>query len=220
MAVLLPGCSKSKPTPAPTILPITGAEFIDRSQTAMGELESFEFKLAHDSGFTTLSGGLQLTIASGTVAPNGLDLEAETKLARAFLRVKAIVIGEKTWMTNPITGVWSETPPEDSPFSFLDPVKLVADILGETQNPGFALGGDVGDEVVIGGTITAQALAPLVGTVDPDAVPSVEMSFNPETYILQKIIISGVVQPEDEPDTVRVITLSEFDKQVSLEPPI
>lgn len=204
----------------PTILPITGTEFVARSRMAMSELESFGFELTHDSGFTTLSGTLQLTTASGTVAPNGLDLEAEAKIGRAFVKAEAIVIGERTWMTNIFTGVWSEIPPEDSPFSFLDPVKMVADILGETQEPGFVLGGNVGDDVVIGGRITAPTLAPLVGIVDPTAVPSVEMMFDPESYILKKIIISGVVQPEDEPDTIRVITLSEFDKLILLRPPI
>jgi hypothetical protein len=219
-AVLLSGCSNNEPPPTPTIIPITGSEFIARSQTAMGNLKSFKFKLAHDSGFTTLSGTLQLTTASGTVAPNGLDLEAEAKIGRAFVRTKAIVIGERTWMTNIFTGAWSEIPPEDSPFSFLDPVKMVADILGDTQTPGFVLASEPTGEVTIIGQITGPTLAPLVDIVDPDAVPSVEMIFDPESYILKKIIISGVVQPEDEPDTIRVITLSEFDEQVSLEPPI
>jgi len=123
-------------------------------------------------------------------------------------------------MTNIFTGAWSEIPPEDSPFSFLDPVKMVADILGDTQTPGFVLASEPTGEVTIIGQITGPTLAPLVDIVDPDAVPSVEMIFNPESYILKKIIISGVVQPEDEPDTIRVITLSEFDEQVSLEPPI
>ena len=186
----------------------------------MGDLKSFEFKLTHDSGFTTLSGALQLTTASGAVAPNGLDLEAEAKIGRAFVRVKAIVIGEQTWMTNPLTGVWSEIPPEDSPFSFLDPVKLVADILGETQDAGFSLDGDSTGDVTIIGRITAPTLAPLVGTIDPDAVPSVEMIFDPESYVLKKIIISGDVQPEDEPDTIRIVTLAEFDKLILLRPPI
>jgi hypothetical protein len=219
-AVAMSGCSENEPTPAPTVPPITGTEFIARSQSAMAELESFEFKLTHDSGFTTLSGALRLTTASGVVAPNGLDLKAEAKIGRAFVKVSAIVIDERTWMTNPLTGVWSEISPEDSPFSFLDPVKLVADILGETQDPGFALdGGSTGDVTIIG-RIAAPTLAALVGTVDPEAVPSVEMIFNPESYVLKKIIISGVVQPEDEPDTIRVITLSEFDKLISLQPPI
>ena len=219
-AVVVSGCSKTEPTPVPTIIPITGTEFVDRSQTAMSELESFSFELTHDSGFTTLSGAIQLTTAGGTVTPNGLDLEAEAKIGRAFIRTEAIVIGERTWMTNIFTGVWSEIPPEDSPFSFLDPVKMVADILGDIQDPSYVLDGESTGDVTIVGRITAPTLAPLVGSVDPDAVPNVEMTFDPESYILKKIIISGVVQPEDEPDTIRVITLSEVDEQVSLEPPI
>jgi len=46
------------------------------------------------------------------------------------------------------------------------------------------------------------------------------LTLDPNNKRLKKIVISGVVQPEDEPDTIRVITLSKFDEQVSLEPPI
>jgi hypothetical protein len=186
----------------------------------MAALDSFNFELTHDSGFTTLSSALQLSRASGIVATDSLDLEAEANIGRAFVRVEAVVIRDRTWMTNPLTGVWSEIAPEDSPFSFLDPVKLVADILGATQNPAYPFDGESTGEITVTGSIPAPTLAALVGTVNPDAVPSVELTLDPANYVLKKIIISGNVQPEDEPNTVRVITLSEFDKPVSIEPPI
>jgi hypothetical protein len=186
----------------------------------MANLSSFNFELTHDSGFTSLSGSLQVTVASGTVASNGLDLEAEANIGRAFVRVKAIVIDEQTWMTNPLTGNWSEIPPEDSPFSFLDPVKLVADILGDTQQPEYDSSTSSAGNIEMTGVIPATSLAALVGTVDQDAVPSLALTIDATSNLLTKIVISGIVQPDDEPDTVRVITLSEFDKPVSLEPPI
>jgi hypothetical protein len=46
------------------------------------------------------------------------------------------------------------------------------------------------------------------------------MIFDPESYVLKKIIISGDVQPEDEPDTIRIVTFAEFDKLILLRPPI
>ncbi len=186
----------------------------------MAALDSFSFQLTHDSGHTTLSGALELSRAGGLVATNGLDLEAEANIGRAFVRVEAIVIDEQTWMTNPLTGVWSEIASEDSPFSFLDPVKLVADILGDTQQATYPVDATNNGDIQISGTIPAASLAALVGTVDPTAIPSVVLILDAESKLLNKIVISGVVQTEDEPGTIRVITLAEFDKQVSLEPPI
>lgn len=216
------GCTQNEPTPVPgTPLPqITASEAVNQSKAAMAALESFSFELTHDSGFTTLSSSLRLSRASGIVALDGLDLEAEANIGRAFVRIEAVVIDEQTWMTNPLTGVWSEIASEDSPFSFLDPVKLVADILGETQQPVYPRDDESTGDITVTGSIPAPTLAALVGRVDPDAVPNVELTLDQASYVLKRIIISGNVQPEDEPDTVRVITLSEFDKPVSIEPPI
>jgi hypothetical protein len=214
------GCGSDAPVATVAPPQVTAQEAVELSKSAMGNLDSFSFELTHDSGFTTLSSSLELTRASGIVSQGGLDLEAEANIGRAFVRVEAIVIDEQTWMTNPLTGVWSEIPPEDSPFSFLDPVKLVADILGETQGPFFGGLLGSGGEITVTGKIPATTLAALVGRVDPDAVPDVVLTIDSSDYLLNKIIISGNVQPEDEPDTIRVITLSEFDKPVSLEPPI
>jgi len=186
----------------------------------MADLVSFRFELTHDSGFTALSGGLELTRAGGVVTQNGLDLEAEAKIGRAFVRVEAVVIDDQTWMTNPLTGAWSEIPPEDSPFSFLDPVKLVADILGDTQDAVFPENPRANGDITITGRIKATALAALVGVVDPDAVPAVTLTLSSDTYLLKKIVIVGVTQPEDDENTTRVISLSEFDNPVSLKPPI
>lgn len=213
-------CGSEESTPEPVATPVTPAEVVALSQHAMSALDSFSFQLTHDVGHTTLSGALQLTRAGGLVATNGLDLEAEANIGRAFVRVEAVVIGEQTWMTNPLTGVWSEIAPEDSPFSFLDPVKLVADILGDTEQATYSTNSSSAGNVTVKGTIPAESLAALVGSVDPTAVPNVELTLDSNSKRLNKIVITGVVQPEDESNTIRVITLSEFDQQVSLEPPI
>ncbi|MDA1279034.1 MAG: LppX_LprAFG lipoprotein [Chloroflexi bacterium] len=221
IAVVVIGCSKQS-APEPTLADpaITASEVVANSRDAMGELDSFKFELTHDSGNTALAGGLKLTRAGGVVSPVGLDLEAEANIGRAFVRVSAIVIDEKTWMTNPLTGTWSEIPPEESPFSFLDPVKLVADILGETQDPVYRETPGTGKELTVDGSIAATTLAALVGSVDPQAIPNVTLTVDPVSFFLKKIIINGVVQPEDDVGTVRVIHLSEFDKPVALAPPI
>ena len=183
--------------------------------------QSLRHLQTHDSGHTTLSGALQLTRAGGFVATDGLDLEAEASIGRMFVKVEAVVIGQQTWMTNPITGVWSEIAPEDSPFAFLDPVKLVADILGDTQQAVYPVNDQSSSgDTEISGLIPAKSLASLVGSVDPDATPNVLLTIDSTSNLLKKIVIFGVVQAEDEPGTMRVITLSKFDEPSTLEPPI
>ncbi|MBT3994536.1 MAG: LppX_LprAFG lipoprotein [Chloroflexi bacterium] len=214
-------CSKSEPMPEATTVPQhTATEVVDLSKTSMGNLDSFSFQLTHDSGHTTLSGALELTRAGGFVATNGLDLEAEANIGRAFVRVEAVVIGEQTWMTNPLTGVWSEIAPEDSPFAFLDPVKLVADILGDTQQARYPVGLLGNGDLFIAGNIPSESLAALVGTVSPGVLPNVLLTIDSTTNLLKEIVITGVVQPEDEANFKRVITLSKFDEPSILEPPI
>ena len=220
------GCSKTPEPPAESVSArsaeptVTAPEAVAKSRNAMAELDNFRFELTHDSGFTSLSGGLELTRAEGLVTQNGLDIEAEAKIGRAFVRVEAIVIDDRTWMTNPLTGAWSEIPPEDSPFSFLDPVKLVADILGDTQGATYQEKPRADADLTITGRIPATTLAALVGVVDPDAVPAVTLTLSAGTYLLKKIVIVGVTQPDDDENTTRVISLSEFDNTVSLKPPI
>ena len=212
-------CS-SKPLSEPVIPTVTAKEAINLSEVAMASLDSFSFELSHDSGSTMLSSGLNLTHAAGVITRNGLDLEAEANIGRAFVRIEAVVINEKTWMTNPLTGTWSEIPPEDSPFSFFDPVSLVADILGKTQSPQYPLDSPPDGELIINGLIPATTLVALIGVVDPNAVPEVTLTLDTTSYLLQKIIITGVAQVEDDDDTTRVISLGEFNSQVTLKPPI
>jgi len=220
LLLALAACSRAEPAPVPGTPLITASETVSLSRVATAGLRSFSFELTHDSGHTTLSGAIELTRASGLVATNGLDLEAEANIGRAFVRVEAVVIGEQTWMTNPLTGVWSEIAPEDSPFAFLDPVKLVADILGDTQQATYLADSSSNGNVMIEGQIPAESLAALVGTVDPNALPTVLLTVDATSHLLKKIVLSGIVQPEDEIDTIRVITFLEFNKQTLLEPPI
>ena len=213
-------CSNQTAVEEPTVSRITPANAVDSSHKAMQELNNFEFELTHREGFTTLAGSLEMTKAGGIVTSNGFDLIAEARIGRAFVRIEAIVIDDKTWMTNPLTGTWSQIAPEDSPFSFLDPIKLVADILGETQNASYAESEQMNGELIVVGQIPATTLAALVGEVQREATPKISLTLDAESYLLKKIVITGITQPGDESNTIRVITLSNFNTKVLFQPPI
>ena len=82
------------------------------------------------------------------------------------------------------------------------------------------MGSQSDGELIINGLIPAPTLVALIGVVDPDAVPEVTLTLDATSYLLQTIIITGVAQVEDDDDTTRVISLGEFNSQITLKPPI
>ena len=195
---------------------------LEQARTVMESVPQFQFELTHPNGTTTLQGGLQLRRASGTViAPDSMSLDAEADLGRVFVRVQAIVIGEQTWMTNPLTGNWSSIAPKDSPFSFLDPVGLVANVLGQTSDPAYAASTfATTGQLVINGTVPAEALEPLVGTVIRGAVLDGTLVIDAESFEMRSARLAGKLQPNDDDTFVRLITFSDFDSDLIILPPV
>ena len=95
----------------------------------------------------------------------------------------------------------------------------MADILGETQNGRYEENEQVSNELIILGQIPAITLTAIVGEVQREAMPDVSLTLDAQSYLLKKIVITGIAQPEDESNTIRVITLSNFNAKVSLQPP-
>lgn len=197
-------------------------EVLSNARTAIAEVDQFEFELTHPRGKTALDGGLELRRAEGTViSPSRLSVSAEADLGRLFVKVDAVVIGGETWMTNPVTGNWSSIPPDDSPFSFLDPIRLVSNILAQTTDPVYPEdGGRDGDRIRLEGKAPSEAFQPLVGTVLPGEVLEVAMTIDAGTFLLTSATLRGRLQSEDESDATRLITLSGFDSELTIEPPI
>ena len=217
----LAACSSSGP--ADDTCQVEPAEdILAKSRVAMAQVESFNFKLTHPEGATAIGGGLTVSKAEGSViGSEKMQLKAEANLGRAFVKIQAIVIDGQTWMTNPLTENWAPLAPEDSPFSFLDPPRLVSNILGEVTNACYVESEQSGgDSIVITATVPSEALAPLVGVVQEGSTLNVRLTFDKETSTLTSARISGQLQVEDEADYVRLIELSDFDSNIVIEPPL
>lgn len=221
LAIVAAACASSSSSEPTTELP-SAQQALDNALSAMSEAPQFEFELTHPQGTTSLDGGLDLRRAEGAVVvPERLKVNAEANLGRIFVKVDAVVIEGQTWMTNPLTGNWATIAPEDSPFSFLDPVRLVTNVLARTTEPAYpANGGLSGGHIVLNGSVPSEALQPLVGTVIPGRELSVTLSLNPETFLLTSARLSGALQPDDDANFVRLIRFSGFEGELVIEPPI
>ncbi len=217
--LLIVGCSSDESGD----LDVPSAEdSLANSRVAMAEVPQFEFELTHPEGKTSLDGGLELRRADGAViSPSRLKVNAEADFEQFFVRVNAVVIDGETWMTNPLTGNWAVIAPEDSPFSFLDPVRLVTNVLAQTTDPVYPDAGATSNgQIVLNGKVPSEALQPLVGTVLPGELLDVTLRLDPETFLLSSARLNGRLQPEDQSDFVRLIELSGFDSELVIEPPI
>lgn len=218
LLVAVVACSTAQST-GPDLSSLSAQEAVAQGAAAIEAANSFDFELSHVSGSTLLAGNLDLQRAEGTVKrPGDMSLTAEANFGRAFVRTEAVIIGTETWMTNPLTGTWASVPPEESPFGFFDPLKVVADILENVIEPEFDGEPGVDNTVRVTGRLQAAVFEPLVGTVS-DTLVDVTLVFDASTMRLEKATVSGAMQPSDADSAERVIELSNYDGEVDISPP-
>jgi len=208
--------------PSPTLAPaVTAAEVVARARDSTAALHSFRFLLSHESGHTALPGGIALTSAEGAaVAPGNLSFTAKATIGRAFVKIDAVLTGGNTYMTNPVTGTWSELPAEDSPFGTFDPPLLIATILGQVEHPSFAEPPSPGVDYAISARISAAAFASLVGQINPEYTVDVVLRVDPAGFHLKRVEATGRVADAEPEDVRRIIELSDFDASITIEPPV
>ncbi len=217
LAAACSGDAEPSPTPTSTV---TAAEVVERASDVTAALRSFRFLLSHESGHTTLPGGIALKSAEGAaVAPGNLSLTAKATIGRAFVKIDAVLTGGKTYMTNPVTGTWSELPAEDSPFGTFDPPLLIAAILGQVEHPSFAEPPSPGVDYAISARISAAAFASLVGHVNPEYIVDVVLRVDPAGFHLKRVEATGRVADAEPEDVRRIIELSDFNAAITIEPP-
>ena len=222
----LVACAQDPPptptvVPTPTPEPIRAYEVVANAAAAMGQVSSFRFRLTHPAGSTELLGGLALERADGAfVTPDQLSVEADAYLGTLFVGVEAIVIDNQHFITNPLSGEWSEVSPEDSPLSFLNPAGLIANILGLVREADYASLPKPGEDLVIEAVISSYALSPLVGDVIEGVDLDLVLTFDPASFVLKSARISGLLQEPDEPDAVRLVELTDFNSEIEIVPPI
>lgn len=214
-----PPTSTVLPTPTPE--PIRASEALANAATAMGQASSFRFTLTHPTGSTSLLGGLTLERADGAaVSPDRLSVQADSYLGNLFVGVEAIAIGDRNFITNPLSGEWTEVSPEDSPFAFLDPAGLIANILGLVRLAEYASPPKPGEDLVIDAVIDSSALSSLVGDVIDGAELDLVLTLDPDSFVLKRARISGLLQETDVPDTVRLVELTDVNSEIEIVPPI
>ena len=223
-ALILVGCAHSPqadPTaiPVPTPTPIDVKALLTRSGEATGALKTFRFQLEHSSGGgTPLTDSLTVTEADGTVvSPDGLSIEFAGTVGSFAVRSSLITLGDDSYMTNPLTGAWEQVAREVSPLGFFDPQLGIGSMMTDVQSPVLVSKSDA--EFEIEGALPVEALKPLLGGLTQGTTVNVRLTIDATTFFLKQAILDGRVTATEPDGVIRTITLSEFNEQVTIEPP-
>lgn len=223
LALVAYGCGGTSPpaTPAPTATPtpINPQAVLDDCARAMSDLASFRFRIEHDNdGGTPLAQGMTLTEASGSVSsPDRLSVDFVGAAGSFAVKGSLIAVGEEVYMTNPLSGEWHAVSSALSPLEFFNPSGGIADILAQVRDA--ALISHDATEYRIGGTLPAEALAPLFGDTDDRSRVQVTMTIEKAHLYLTQARLEGRVTPTESEGLARTITLSEFNEQVDISAP-
>ena len=223
-ALILVGCAHSPqpdPTaiPAPTPTPIDVAALLTRSGEATGALKTFRFQLEHNrDGGTPLTETLTVTEADGiVVSPDAVSIEFAGTVGNFAVRSSLITLGDDSYMTNPLTGVWEQVAREVSPLGFFDPQRGIGSMMTQLQSPVLVSKSD--SEFEIEGALPVEALEPLLGGLTQGTTVNARLTIDASSLFLRQAILDGRVTATEPDGVVRTITLSEFNEQVTIEPP-
>ena len=161
---------------------------------------------------------LTVTEADGTVvSPDGVSVEFAGTLGNFAVRSSLITLGDDSYMTNPLTGAWEQVAREVSPLGFFDPQRGIGSMMTEVESPSLVEKSD--EAFVIEGDLPVEALEPLLGGLTEGNTVNVRLTIDSDSLFLKQAILDGRVTATEPDGVVRTITLSEFNEQVTIEPP-
>jgi hypothetical protein len=196
-------------------------DVLARTETAWKAIRSFHFRLTHENGATEIPLGLQLATAEGDyVLPDKFQADVEAKAGSVPVSVKAVAIGNSTWITNPFTRRFQRLSGV-SLSDILDPSQLVSTAVASIENASLS-----GQESVDGvdcyrlrGQVDSAALTAALSIAEAGQVLEVELWTGVDDALPRKVRLKGPLSP-DEPATItRDFRFSKFNDTVTIQPP-
>jgi LppX_LprAFG lipoprotein len=202
--------------------PPSAQQLISNAQKAIQKVTSYHFNLAVDNPGTGAT--LVIKSADGDIlVPDKLKANASALVLGNVVQVQIITIGDKEYLTDPITGKWIPTTGLIDPRSLSDTKTGVAVILGAIQNPSTPADSSVDGTSCwsIDGTLDAKYLAGITGgNVAPGTNDAITTCIGKNDNLPYQIRIKGIATQSDTANTVRTFKLSKFGENVTITAPV
>jgi hypothetical protein len=138
------------------------------------------------------------------------------------VNIKAVVDGDKQYMTDPGSGAWQSSGLAIDVKQYFNPDKGVADILGSVKGLK-----SEGKESVqntecykLSGMVPASALRSLSPEVTATADLTTTIWIGAGDYLLRQVKLEGPIDVNEPGSIVRTITFSDYGKPVKVETPV
>ncbi len=215
--VVTAGCGDS--SGGGSTLPADPGEILAEATEAMSAVETLAFELTRSGAPITVA-NLQFDAAEGQyAAPDSAQAVLKVKAAGISVEVATIAIGERVWITNPLSQQWEEFPAGTgfNPAIIFDPEIGWQPLLGaDLSDVELADERASGGEYVITGTVAPGRVEVLTARLVRDQPVEVELLIDPETARVTRVAFD--TEGEDGVSEW-LLELSEFGEQVSIEPP-
>ncbi len=199
----------------------SAAAIVARAAAATQAETHFHFVFDEKNGPKS-SSGVHLVFAEGDVTvPDRVKAAVSGTFLGLPLRSRLVVVGQTTYLDDPLSGKWRKVDVGANPVSFFDPAKGVfAVIAGATQ---LEL---VGSEKVGGadahhlkGKTPVSSITPLLGNPPGTLLVDVELWVDEKSDLLVRLRLSGEVENGDPAGAVRTVEISRYGVIVPIEPP-
>jgi len=197
-------------------------QLLSQAQAAILKVTSYHFNLNADNPGS--AGLLVIKTADGDVlVPDKLKANANALVIGNTVQVQIVAIGDKQYVTDPISGKWTSTTGLLDPRTLSDSQTGVAAILGHIQNPGTPTDSNVDGTSCwsIDGKLDAKYLTAITGGGTPAGTQvNVTTCIGKQDHLPYLIRMSGVTVQGDTDKTVRTFKLSKFGEQLTIVAPI
>jgi hypothetical protein len=138
------------------------------------------------------------------------------------LQLAFIADGETHYLQDPTSQKWLSTPAENSPVGKVNlnagAIQILEQITAPTYDGDDKAGGVACHRVK--GSVAASAVAAIAGIVTTSKDFSARLWVGIDDHLVHRIELVGASSADEDVKTVRVITLSEFDKPFTIQPPL
>jgi hypothetical protein len=213
LALVVLGCGGGKKAPAPPPRVIVTR---DVERTAALRSLHFVFKVEHaPSG----APGLTLTFAEGDLrVPDRLRARINGTFARTPIQSEIIIIGERSFLQDPLTKTWRPFAAAPNPGVLVKGVPAVIRSARGLRNTGSEKVGDA-DCYRLSGVVRSDVVAPLVGVAAGGRMVPFTVWVGKQDFRLRRVRLAGPVGRNEPDQIVRTLEMSKFDEDVTITSP-
>jgi hypothetical protein len=198
-------------------------QLLSDAQAAIQKAKSYHFNLVAENPGTTGNNVVVKDADGDVLVPDKLQAQGDVLLFGNAAQVKLIAIGDKQYITDPITGQWSAAPGVFDPRKLSNPQTGIAAILGNIQNPSTPTDSNVDGTSCwsTSGKLDAKYVAAITGSgVPAGSTVDVTTCIGKSDKLPYLFKMDGVATQGDSDKTVRTFKLSKYNEDLSIKAPI